>query len=248
MHLSALRRTLGRRTRRLGKRVLFFGLAHSCPVCGGRVRRFMPHGIVPRPHARCPICGALERHRLLWLFFARRTNLFEPASKRMLHLAPEHAFMTKLRRTPGLEYHPVDLSSPEARVKLDVTAIPYEEMSFDVIYCSHVLEHVLDDRLAMRELRRVLRPTGWAVIQVPITAPATIEDPTVTDPRERERLFGQWDHVRRYGPDYIQRLEAAGFAVEVVPVAALASPAQRRRYGLLADETVVYCTRGRDQA
>jgi ubiquinone/menaquinone biosynthesis C-methylase UbiE len=95
----------------------------------------------------------------------------------------------------------------------DITRIPFPENSFDVIYCSHVLEHVPDDRKAMREFLRILRIGGWALLQVPITGTRTFEDPSITDPYERRRLFGQEDHVRRYGPDYKNRLEEAGFKV-----------------------------------
>jgi ubiquinone/menaquinone biosynthesis C-methylase UbiE len=166
-----------------------------------------------------------------------------PTPKRMLHVAPERAFTTQLKRIPSLDYLTADLYNPRAMVKMDITDIQYPDASFDVIYCSHVLEHVPDDRKAMREFFRVLKPTGWAVLQVPITADHTIEDPSVVEPEERERLFGQKDHVRRYGPDYTQRLEEAGFTVKCIPASAVGDQHQRREVGILDDEVIYYCTR-----
>lgn len=196
-----------------------------------------------REDVRCPFCGSLERHRLVWRFFEDHTDLFDGRPKRMLHVAPEASFEQRFRRLAGLDYTTADLLDPNVMVQMDLTDIPFSDGTFDVIYCSHVLEHVPDDRQAMRELRRVLAPAGWAVIQVPITAPETIEDPTITDPQERIRLFGQDDHVRRYGPDYSDRLREAGFAVDEIQVADLAPASAIERERLDADETVFRVTR-----
>jgi SAM-dependent methyltransferase len=236
-------RLVMRHGKRALNRVRYFGQARYCPVCDNGARRFLPHGVVKRPEARCPMCGALERHRLMWLFFQRRTNLLDGTPKRMLHVAPEVGFQTKLTRAAGLDYLSADLLDPDVMVKMDITDIQYPDASFDVIYCSHVLEHVPDDRKAIREFHRVLRPTGWAVIQVPITAEETFEDPTITDPAERERLFGQHDHVRRYGPDYLDRLREAGFRVELVPVPDVATQAEVAQMGLPVAEEIFLCRR-----
>ncbi len=126
---------------------------------------------------------------------------------------------------------------------MDITDVQYPDDTFDVIYCSHVLEHVPEDRKAMRELRRVLAPAGWAVLQVPITAEETFEDPSVTDPEERERLFGQCDHVRRYGPDYALRLKEAGFEVRTYTAAEVVGAENLERMGIKKDERVHYCTK-----
>lgn len=142
------------------------------------------------------------------------TNLFDGHPKQVLHVAPERCFEAKLRTQIGDGYLTADLFR-SAMTKMDITDIQYSDDFFDVIYCSHVLEHVVDDRKAMREFRRVLKPDGWAILLVPITAETTIEDPSVTDPLERHRLYGQKDHVRRYGPDYADRLREAGFKVKV---------------------------------
>lgn len=131
----------------------------------------------------------------------------------MLHIAPEYEFEVKLRKVPGLDYLTSDLNNPRAMVKMDITAIEYPDDYFDVIYCSHVLEHVHDDRKAMRELNRVLNIDGWGVFMVPITSKKTFGDSSVTNPSERERRFGQSDHVRVYGTDFRDRLEEEGFSV-----------------------------------
>ncbi len=181
-------------------------LPHSPPL-------IQPFGLAPRPDALCPDCGSVERHRLVWLFFKHKTNLFDRSPKKMLHIAPEKALDENLRKTPALDYLTADLTDPRAMVRMDITDIPYPDNLFDVIYCSHVLEHVPDDRKAIRHLNRVLKPTGWAVFVVPIKVEKTIEDTSITDPADRRRLFGQHDHVRRYGPDFADRLAEAGFDV-----------------------------------
>src|SRR5262249_34549913 len=136
-----------------------------------------------------------------------------------------------------------------AMIAMDIAAIDLPNDSFDVIYCSHVLEHVADDRRAMRELRRVLKPDGWAILLVPITASATVEDPSVVDPAERLRMFGQEDHVRRYGPDYIDRLRDAEFDVTEINVHDLMGQADAQRMGLLqAAGSIHFCRKRRKAA
>ena len=210
-------RKIKRLARKFRGRLPYYGRL-QCPICGTRDRHFDPFGVVSREDAQCPWCGALERHRLVWLFFRRNTDIFKGGGKKLLHFAPEPVLSSRLSKLPGLDYTSADLYDPGAMVKADITDLQFPDESFDVIYCSHVLEHVPMDREAMRECLRVLKRDGYAVILVPITAPATIEDPSVVDPKERERLFGQWDHVRQYGPDFADRLREAGF--EVTPYTA----------------------------
>lgn len=188
----------------------------ECPVCRGRFRSFQPAGRIPRSNAECPQCGALERHRLQWLFLQARTDLFT-GSKRVLHVAAEPCFARRLGDRPGTHYITADRAASGADVCVDLTGVAFADDSFDVILCSHVLEHIPDDASAMSGLFHVLRPGGWAMVQVPLdeTREHTFEDPAVTDPAERDRLFGQWDHVRIYGRDYADRLTRAGFEVHV---------------------------------
>ena len=233
-----------RRARGFVAALPYRGTGRWCPVCRTPSRRFREYGIVPRPDALCMHCGALERHRLAWLYLERRTELFDGRPKRMLHVAPEDAFERRLRRALGEGYLTADLSEARAMVAMDVEDIQMPDGSFDVIFCSHVLEHVRDDRRAMREFFRVLRPGGWAVLLVPITAEKTVEDPTVTDPAERLRRFGQDDHVRRYGPDYVDRLREAGFTVTVTRVPDLATPEEAERMALTpAAGEIYFCTK-----
>ncbi|MDG2390066.1 MAG: methyltransferase domain-containing protein [Planctomycetaceae bacterium] len=162
----------------------------------------------------------------------------------MLHIAPEPILSQIFNRADFIEYLSADLSNPNAMVNFDLTDIPYADNSFDVIYCSHVLEHIPDDRQAMRELRRVMTPNGWAILLVPITAEKTFEDSSVTSPEERERLFGQHDHVRRYGPDYVNRLQECGFRVSVETIPEQHDEQQRDYFGLRWNHKIYFCQKG----
>ncbi len=188
-------------------------------------------------------CHSVERHRFLWLYLQRRTDLFDGSPKKMLHVAPELCFEPRLRKLLGHGYLTADLVDPLAMVKMDVTSIEYPDRSFDVIYCSHVLEHVPDDRKAMREFRRVLADGGWAILLVPITSDWTFEDPAITEPSERRKAFGQEDHLRRYGLDYADRLREAGFTVDVTEVHDLVDRDEAVRMGLSPESGLIHhCT------
>jgi len=195
--------------------VFYRGNKVECPICESHFRKFLPYGRTSRSNALCPNCLTLERHRLIWLYLKKRTDFFT-APRKMLHIAPELCFMDRFESLPNLDYITADIESPLAKVKMDIHAIPFEENSFDVIFCNHVLEHVRDDLQAMREMHRVLKPGGWAILQIPFFHPIpdkTFEDATITDPRKREKMFGQNDHVRLYGHDYPARLRSSGFKV-----------------------------------
>lgn len=210
-------------------------------MCQSHIRKFLAAGVIPRSDACCPICGSLERHRLDWLFFQDNTNLLDRVPKRMLHVAPEAGLKSQFRHIPNLEYFTGDLSNPDAMIKMDVTDIPFPNNSVDVIYCSHVLEHVPNDLQAMREFCRILHTDGWAVLQVPITVAKTIEASSVTKPEDRQRLFGQHDHVRSYGSDYKDRLENAGFLVTIFPAVEIVGIHDCLRMGIPHDQEIVFC-------
>ena len=217
-----------------------------CPCCGGHFDEFLPYGIRPRPNAKCPRCGSKARHRLLWLYVRHRTNLLTERLT-VLHLAPERSLRKTLATLPNLTYVGVDLRPGRAMVRTDVTRLSFRDRSFDAILCSHVLEHVPDDRRAMRELFRVLKPGGWAILQTP-TDPqrkTTLEDPSIVRPEDRERVFGHSDHVRIYGRDYKDRLEGAGFVVRLDRYARELEPELVRTYGLKRDAVVWLCARPR---
>jgi SAM-dependent methyltransferase len=206
-----------------------------CSCCGHEADAFLPFGRIRRENARCPACGALERHRLLALLFDRRPALLAGV-RSILHLAPEPPLTRRLAR-PGVVYVKADLMASGVSVHLDLTRLPFADRTFDGVLCNHVLEHVPDDRRALAELRRILQPGGWAILQSPVDhrLERTLEDPAVTDPAERERLYGQRDHVRQYGRDYGARLREAGFLVDLVPFGALADEERSRRHALLPE-------------
>ena len=233
-----------RRLRQTVRALPYYGNGRFCPVCEKTSRRFLRAGIVPREDARCVHCGALERHRFLWLYLSQKTNLFDGAPKKTLHFAPEGCFESRFKERLGDNYVTADLFSPGAMVKMDITNIEYPDRSFDVVYCSHVFEHVQDDKKAMRECLRVLKNDGWAILLVPLSGEKTLEDPSIVEPSERLRAFGQEDHVRSYGSDYVDRLREAGFRVEVTKVNDLVQSDDARRMGLTrASGEIYYCTK-----
>lgn len=159
----------------------------------------------------------------------------------MLHIAPEQSLSSRFLDVSGLEYISIDLSDLSAMSKMDITTLEFLENTFDIIYCSHVLEHVPDDHRAIEEIWRILKENGFAVIMVPITADHTYEDLSVTDPLERERLFGQHDHLRRYGPDFIQRLENAGFKSTMYEAKNIVNADEIAQQGLPEFEPIYLC-------
>lgn len=223
----------------------YSGSKFTDPIDGRSYRRFLPHGgsFGRRNDALCPGTLSLERHRLLWLFLERETNFFTER-RRVLHIAPEPCFYWRFRRMKNLDYVTGDLGSPLADVDLDLHHLPFRDGDFDVIICNHVLEHVDDDGRCMRELRRVLEPCGFAIINVPIhpTSAITLEDRSVTEPEERARLYGQDNHVRYYGADYADRLRAAGFDVKVERYAEELSSEELERFRIVTDEVIFVAT------
>ena len=223
--------------------IFYSGKGVECNVCGSEFRKFLPYGRSGRDNALCPHCLSLERHRLMYLYLQRKTNFFKDDLK-LLHVAPEYCFIDRFEKMKNLDYITADIESPLAKVKMDIHQIPFEANTFDVAFCNHVMEHVDDDIKAMSELHRVLKPGGWAIIQSPQdwSRATTYEDPTITDPKERERLFWQDDHLRLFGRDYGQRLEKGGFKVtEDRFVMNELTPEEVKRYALPANEVIYFC-------
>ena len=194
------------------------GDALECPCCGGTFKRF--RSMNGRPNARCPACDALERHRVLWLYLRDRTDILT-TPQRLLHFAAEPGFEDRLRAIPTLDYASADLEPKNSfQQRVDITAMPYEDASWDTVMANHVFVEIPDDAAAMREVFRVLKPGGRLIAQVNID-----HDSPVTIPAERGRVghvakgSQQWvgRNVRRYGEDYPDRLRAAGFEVDFVP-------------------------------
>ncbi len=218
--------------------VLFRGRKVECPVCGGSFSRFLPYGYNNvRQGVLCPGCFSLERHRLLWLFLKNKTGFFTDSLK-VLHIAPEQCFYHRFRKMKNIIYTTADLNSPLADIKLDVQKMPIDENTFDIVICNHVLEHVPDDRKAMREILRVLKPGGFAILQVPMdmTLETTYENPDIITPEEREIHFRQKDHLRLYGRDYLQRIEECGFYVRDGNYLEQLDDAVIQKYRLPSDE------------
>lgn len=178
----------------------------------------------------------------MWLYLKEKTDFFSTSIK-LLHIAPELCFMKIFEGMPNIDYITADLESPLAKVKMDVHEIPFDANSFDVVFCNHVMEHVENDIKAMSEIYRVLKTGGWAIIQSPVYPELehTIEDPTITDPAEKERVYGQNDHMRKYGRDYCQRLRSAGFTVKEDNYLNELSEETRRRYALPKVEMIFLC-------
>lgn len=195
--------------------IFYRGNKVECPICGGKFRKFLPYGNKGADNRLCPKCLSLERHRLLWLYLNHKTNFFS-APLKVLHVAPEQSFIKRFKKIKNLNYTTGDLFSPIADVKMDICNIPFDKNTFDVFICNHVLEHINDEPKALSEIIRVLKPGGWAILQVPINSKleSTFEDPTITSQKDREKYFGQYDHVRFHGLDYPKRLEKAGFVVK----------------------------------
>ncbi|GGH28014.1 class I SAM-dependent methyltransferase [Dyadobacter endophyticus] len=225
--------------------IFYIGNKVECPVCSSKYRKFLPYGrnTSSRENALCPSCLSLERHRLMALYMRRKTN-FYTANLKVLHVAPEYCFIDRFEQMKNLDYITADIESPLAKVKMDIHQIPFPENTFDVAICNHVMEHVDDYILAMSELHRVLKPGGWALIQSPqdMKYEVTYEDPTITDPKEREIHFLQNDHLRLFGRNYGRELEKGGFKVtEDRFVMDELSKAEVLRYSLPGEEIVYFC-------
>lgn len=228
----------------VGLKVMGFfyrGDAVTCPVCIKSFKKFLPYGrIKPRENALCPNCLSLERHRLMWMYLKEKTPFFNH-SLHVLHIAPEACFIKRFEKIHGDSYITADIESPLAKVKMDIHKIPFRDNSFDAVLCNHVLEHVKDDILAMNEIRRVLKPGGFAILQVPFFNPVpdvTFEDETITDRRAREKIFGQDDHVRKYGHDYTSRIQKAGLTPIEDPYVNDLDDNIRKKFGLVKGEII----------
>ncbi|MGD1945791.1 MAG: class I SAM-dependent methyltransferase [Croceivirga sp.] len=222
--------------------LLLKGNRYTDPIDGKSFRKFLPYGYEnPRENVLSPSTLSLERHRLLWLFLNQKTDFFTAPIK-VLHFAPEQAFYKRFRKQHNLEYITTDLNSPLADVKADICHLPFQDESFDVILCNHVLEHIPDDTKAMKELYRVMKKGGWGVFQIPqdLKREITFEDDSITDKKERAKIFGQYDHVRIYGLDYFDKLRKVGFTVEPIDIGKELKKTQIEKYRLAARELIPF--------
>ena len=213
------------------------------PIDGKSFRTFLPYGYGhQRNNVLSPSTLSLERHRLLWLYLQNETDFFTKEIK-VLHFAPEQAFYKRFRNQKNLKYTTTDLESPLADVKADICNLPFEDNSFDFILCNHVLEHIPDDKKAMQELYRILKPGGTGIFQIPqdLSREVTFEDDSIVDKAERARIFGQYDHVRVYGRDYFDKLRAVGFKVDEVDYTKKISSELVEKYCLAPGEIIPVC-------
>ena len=221
------------------------GNTFTDPINGKSYRKFLPYGYVKiRPNVLSPGTLSLERHRLIWLYLKKETDFFQTPSK-VLHMAPEKAFISLLKKLSHLDYISCDIESPLADIKADICALPFDDNSFDWILCNHVLEHIPSDTKAMKELYRVLKPGGKALLQVPLDPKrdTTFEDNSITDKANRTKIFGQYDHVRVYGKDYFEKLRAIGFQVNELQFGKTLSKDERTRYAIVKTEYIPVCER-----
>jgi SAM-dependent methyltransferase len=220
------------------------GRARDCPLCGHQYRIFLADGVIGTADTVCPACLSLPRHRALWALIARCHDEGRIALRgRLLHVAPEACLAHALRR--DVDYLSIDLEPGVAMQMGDVTRLDFPDAHFDVVLCNHVLEHVRDDRAALAEIHRVLRPGGWASLLVPLGAGPTRESPADATPEYLLAHHGQRDHVRTYGDDYRARLEAAGFHVEWARADELLGPETLRRQSVEPGRPIYLAIKGR---
>ena len=220
------------------------GTQYTDPIDGKSYRKFLPYGYEKiRKNVLAPGTFSLERHRLFWIYLKNETDFFSSTKKKLLHFAPEQAFVSQFKKIKNLEYTTTDLKSPLADVKADICNLPFKDNEFDYIFCNHVLEHIPDDTKAMSELFRVLAPNGIGIFQIPqdLSREVTFEDHSITDPKERAKIFGQYDHVRVYGRDYFEKLRKIGFDVTAVDYTKKLSKEEIEQYRLAQGELIPVC-------
>ena len=221
-------------------KIIYSGNNFTDPIDGRGYSKFLSYGYGKlRKNALSPGTLSLERHRLLWLYLNNSTNLLK-SKIRVLHIAPEQIFYRKFKKNIYWDYTTFDLKSPIADIKGNITNMIFNDATFDLIICNHVLEHIVDDRAAMREIYRVLKKDGIGILQVPIdkSLEETYEDNTIVSKKQRDKHFGQYDHVRVYGLDYKDRLENTGFIVNLLNYTNQIEDNLISKYGLIKGELI----------
>ena len=227
---------------RLVAPILYKGSDVSCPVCEKSFSKFLSYGsdVAHRENVLCPHDLTLERHRLMWLYLKDHSDFFTASNLSVLHIAPEQCFIDRFKAQKNLQYLTADLVSPIADMHFDLHSIPLENARFDVVFCNHVMEHVADPKQCMSELFRVMKPGGWAIMQVPqdFSREQTYEDASITSPAEREKHFWQKDHVRLFAKDYPSYPESVGFQTVVFDFHQHYTNAQIAQYRLMESEVL----------
>jgi SAM-dependent methyltransferase len=259
--VSRATRHLPQSARFQARRLLYAGPNHRCVLCQSQVRRFVDHGGglavldqrrvvggMRRRADKCPACHGADRMRAI-LAYLRQAGVGARAMK-VLHVAPDFGLYLWLNRQPNVDYTASDLDAFRYRHiagfrEADLTNLPFDDESYDVMICSHVLEHVPDDRKALGEMWRVLKPGGQLLVMVPeaLDGRPTDEDLSVVDPGEREQRFGQWDHVRLYSRDDLPGRLASSADFDVAPFVAADEAPDAEQLGLNPLEYVWVCTK-----
>ena len=217
----------------------------ECPICNKKFRKFFPYGRVTRENALCTNCLSLERHRLIFIYIKKKTSILNRNNK-ILHIAPENCLIETFKKNKNIDYVTADLNSPLADIKMDIHNMPFDDNIFDFIICNHVLEHVDNDIKALNEIKRVLKKGGKGIVQVPFYFPIpeiTIEDKSIVDKKEREILYGQSDHVRKYGKDYKKRLSSVGLKVDKIQSNKFLEKDKISKYGIDEKEDLFLITK-----
>lgn len=239
--------------------LFFIGNRYECPFCGREFRKFLHggknlpffkgHAIIGggrRTNMLCPKCHSTDRDRLIYCYLTSNKKL-STRHYSLLHIAPEQPLKKYFKNFSNVAYYCGDKFESgyagfyydKETMTLDLTNLSFAENSFDIIICNHVLEHITEESKALNEIHRVLKPDGWAILQVPIALGImkTIEQPTDSN-KKREFIFGQYDHVRLYGLDYSSRLKVHGFHVEEWSATKQFDPIQIKRFALNSAEKV----------
>jgi len=220
--------------------LIFIGSKFTDPINGKQYSHFLSYGYNNlRTNALCPGTLSLERHRLLWLYLNSNSNI-ESQFLNVLHVAPEQVFFKKFKNFKNWTYTTTDLNSPLADIKADLCNLPFKDETYDLILCNHVLEHIIDDIKAMKEIYRVLKKGGKAILQVPLDMEKekSYEDHTIINPKDRSKHFGQYDHVRIYGMDFFKKLSNIGFRYEKIDFTSKLSDQDIIKYGLIKGELI----------
>jgi len=220
--------------------LIFIGSKFTDPINGKQYSHFLSYGYNNlRTNALCPGTLSLERHRLLWLYLNSNSNI-ESQFLNVLHVAPEQVFFRKFKNFKNWTYTTTDLNSPLADIKADLCNLPFKDETYDLILCNHVLEHIIDDIKAMKEIYRVLKKGGKAILQVPLDMEKekSYEDHTIINPKDRSKHFGQYDHVRIYGMDFFKKLSNIGFRYEKIDFTSKLSDQDIIKYGLIKGELI----------
>ncbi len=224
--------------------LIYKGTEYECPICEKQFRKFLPYGYgnTNKDNRLCPNCLSLERHRLLWMYLKEKTDFFT-SQHTVLHIAPEQPFLKSFKNLKNLNYTTADLYSPIVDVKTDIRDMVFEDNRFDVVICNHVLEHIDEEQKAMKEILRVMKPEGWAILQVPVdySLDETFEDASIISSEDRQKYYGQYDHVRLYGKDYPQRLRQAGFEVTEDNFVYSFSEDMQNKYRFDKQEIIYFC-------